>query len=212
MRSVLFVSSAMVGMALAAAAFAQNAEPYSTKASHIEAQSGSVVAPQLPTPPGGENASGRTFLRDAEMALNQNRTEEAHEALERAETAFLDNPRAPVEDNHQAQNSAQQVTEQARQALGRGDIAQAKSLIHQALAQVSSPSSGAAPGGSMATNTGNTMGSSNNFGATAAPVNGSSPRNQSEARGPQTGNAGGASHGPPDLASPTPGAPVGEGQ
>ena len=119
MRSVLLVSSAMVGMALAASAFGQSAEPSSTKASHIEAQSGSVIAPQLPTPPGGENASGRTFLRDAETALNQNRTGEAQEALERAETAFLDNPRAPVENSQQAQNSAQEVTEQAPGAGAR---------------------------------------------------------------------------------------------
>ena len=50
----------------------------------------SPEASHLPAPPGDENASAEQFLRDAQTALRKHHTDEAQEALERAETRFLD--------------------------------------------------------------------------------------------------------------------------
>jgi len=121
-------------------------EPMSTRASNInQADSRSQIAPRLPTPAGGENASPQTYLRDAQRALGQKRTGAAQEALERAETAFLNNPANPAEPGGQVGNPMQQTVEQARQALGRGNTAEARQLVDQALAQGGGDMSGGAP-------------------------------------------------------------------
>ena len=123
-------------------------EPSSTRASNINRRdTRSDIAPRLPTPRGGENASPDTYLRDAQRALSQHRTGAAQEALERAETAFLNNPSNPAEPGGPVSNPQQQATEQARQALGRGDTAGAQQLVNQALSQ--SASGGPSGGGSM---------------------------------------------------------------
>lgn len=113
-------------------------EPFSTQASHIQASRRSTIAPRLPTPPGGENASPDTFLHDAQAALRRHRTGEAQEALERAETALLNDPANPAVPDQPTQNRAQQTAEQARQALGKRDIAEAQRLIDEALPQATS--------------------------------------------------------------------------
>ena len=111
--------------------------PASNNASNINgSDSRSQVAPRLPTPAGGDSASPQAYLRDAQSALSQRRTGAAQEALERAETAFLNNPSNPADPTSgPVGGPMQQTTEQARQALGSGNLAQARQLVDQALAQ-----------------------------------------------------------------------------
>jgi hypothetical protein len=131
MRKTLLTSAALLGLALALPAFAQNtngtgtngtapppsphrlmrsgamnpatgaryghrpgvgvSEPYSARASNIlPADTHSVIAPTLPTPPVGPNAGAEQYLRVAQRALQQHRGGEMQEALERAETRRLD--------------------------------------------------------------------------------------------------------------------------
>lgn len=142
-------------------------EPSSTRASNINRRdTHSDVAPRLPTPRGGENASPDTYLRDAQRALGQHRTGAAQEALERAETAFLNNPSNPAEPGGAVSNPQQQATEQARQALGRGDTAGALQLVNQALSQTAS---GGSPGGG-------SMGGPQGGGSMGGPQGGGAPR------------------------------------
>jgi hypothetical protein len=143
-------------------------EPFSNRASNInQADSRSQIAPRLPSPGGGENATPDAYLRDAQRALSQNRTGAAQEALERAETAYLNNPANPAEPGGQVGSAAQQTVEQARQALGRGDRAQARQLVEQALGQRGGSMGG---GGSMS---GSPMGSSGSMGG-GSPMGGGS--------------------------------------
>ncbi len=106
-------------------------EPASTRASNIDrADTRSQIAPRLPTPQAGENASPESYVSDAQEALRRNRTGEAQEALERAETRVLelhqaDKGRIPMMD----------TLEQARQALGRHDIAGARRILDQSVAE-----------------------------------------------------------------------------
>ena len=65
--------------------------PFSDRASNITPQdTTSVIAPNLPSPPLGANASVRDFLTAARSALVQGRTGEAQQSLEMAETRALD--------------------------------------------------------------------------------------------------------------------------
>ena len=65
--------------------------PMSPQASNIGPQdTRSVIAPSLPMPAIGENATPAQFLNTARDALARGRTGEAQEALERAETRRLD--------------------------------------------------------------------------------------------------------------------------
>jgi hypothetical protein len=65
--------------------------PMSPQASNIAPQdTRSLIAPSLPVPPIGRNATPAQFLGTARDALARGRTGEAQEALERAETRRLD--------------------------------------------------------------------------------------------------------------------------
>jgi hypothetical protein len=203
MRSTLLLSgAALIGLALATPAFAQQSpdentpagtpgnatgtmarpghepgvgvsEPASGRAGHIQGAERSTIAPRLPTPPGGENASAETYLRDAQTALRRHRTGQAQEALERAETAFLNSPANPSAPGQPpATSPAQQTTEQARQALGNRNTSEAERLVDQALSQVAS--NGGRPMGTMGS-TGNTMGTGGEMGAPQPGGGGMSP-------------------------------------
>jgi hypothetical protein len=95
-----------------------------------------LISPHPATTSADENASADQHLRDAQTALSRHRTEEAQEALERAETRALNNaPEGKV-----GQSSTVITIERAREALGhvrylRPDPAQAGQLIGQALFQ-----------------------------------------------------------------------------
>ncbi len=108
--------------------------PASTKASNIDAaDSRSPIAPHFPEPKGGENAGPWNYLHDAEHALAMKHTGEAQQALEMAETRLLDRSTPVGESNQPDQGPLVQQVSQARQALGHGDIAGARSAIQMAL-------------------------------------------------------------------------------
>jgi hypothetical protein len=159
-------------------------EPASTRASNIDsADTRSAIAPRLPTPRGGANATPEQYLRDAQSALAANRTGAAQEALERAETRLLDRSTPAGATDTPAQNPMASTIAQARDALGRHDTAQARELIRQAMTQTSSASD-------MSTGAGGTapMGSRAPMGT--MPANGTMPSSGTGATAPMgTGNS-----------------------
>ncbi|MBN9559169.1 MAG: hypothetical protein J0H14_00370, partial [Alphaproteobacteria bacterium] len=103
-------------------------EPFSRRASNIDrADTRSDIAPRLPAPPVGENASPESYVQAAQQALRRNRTGEAQEALGRAETRVLEMHQAD-----QGRSPMIDTLEQARQALGRRDVAGARRILGQA--------------------------------------------------------------------------------
>lgn len=106
--------------------------PRSDKAGNINAATTkSEIAPNLPAPAGAETV--RDLLLAARSALAGNRTGEAQEALERAETRALDRS-IPVGTEHVPDQSALVSTiGRARQELGNGNPGGAIALIDQAL-------------------------------------------------------------------------------
>jgi hypothetical protein len=111
--------------------------PLSDKASNATSgDTSSVIAPRLPTPSAGEDASPRAFLQSAQRALTLGHTGEAQEALERAESRLLDRTVAPSRAN---QPSAQPVVAQvgdARRALAAGDRATTQRLLTEILSRL----------------------------------------------------------------------------
>ena len=109
-------------------------EPLSRSASNINSyDTRSVIAPALPQPPVGPNASPSAYLQAAQSALAANRTGEAQEALENAETALLDRsvPQGAV--NEPDQSPAVHNVNAALQALAAHDNGQAMALIQQTI-------------------------------------------------------------------------------
>ena len=116
LTAFLIAASLPAGPALAGDA------PQSNAASNIgPADTSSAIAPRLPTPPAGDDATIRQYLLDARQALAEGRTGTAQEALERAETRMLDRA-VPAPRLHQPNRSplVEQVAA-ARQALGTND-------------------------------------------------------------------------------------------
>lgn len=148
MRKTLLLSVMTFGLAAAASAQTATPEirpghvpgvgqslPLSNNASNITpGDTHSVIAPTLPAPAGGENASFTDYLRDAQRSLDERQTGRAEEALERAETAVLQRS-VPVD---QAGNPDQAPTvrqiEAARDALAHHDLNGAKSAVSTLLA------------------------------------------------------------------------------
>ncbi len=146
MRKTLLTSAATLGLALAAPGFAQTtdtgarpghqpgvgmSQPSSTRASNInQSNAHSKVAPRLPHSGLGANASPEEYARAALTALRNNQTGKAQEALEQAETRTLT--------THQAEEGRipmMDMLEQARQAIGRNQIADARRMLEQGLAE-----------------------------------------------------------------------------
>ena len=120
--------------------------PASTKASNISgSDSSSEIAPHFPQPGGGMNAGPWNYLRAADRALAAHRTGEAQQALEMAETRLLDRSTPVGQAGQPSQSPEIMQVNQARQALGAGDIAGARSAIRTALA--SAPHAGRGDGG-----------------------------------------------------------------
>ena len=108
--------------------------PLSGNASNITAgDTRSTIAPTLPTPPGGANASVRTYLTDAQRALSANRTGTAQEALERAETAMLQRSVPVDQANTPDQAPDVMQVKAARDALANHDIASARRAVDAAI-------------------------------------------------------------------------------
>ncbi len=111
------------------------AEPYSPTASNInQADTRSDIAPRLPAPTVGENASPEQFLLAAQEALHMRHSGLAQEALERAETRLLDRATVPSAAGQPDGAPRIAMITQARQALGNGDMVTAERLVAQALA------------------------------------------------------------------------------
>lgn len=81
--------------------------PMGTRASNIDAaDTRSVIAPNLPSPPLDRNASAADFLRAAQTALQANRTGEAQQSLEMAQTRLLDRSVPMGQTNNPSDNPA----------------------------------------------------------------------------------------------------------
>jgi hypothetical protein len=109
--------------------------PLSDKASNITpADTPSTIAPNLPSPAVGENATPRDYLRAARAALVQGKTGEAQQALEMAETRALDRSVPLFQTNTPDANPIVGEITQALNALGAGDRARAVQIIETAMA------------------------------------------------------------------------------
>jgi hypothetical protein len=108
--------------------------PMGSHASNIDASdTRSVIAPNLPSPPLGPNASPADYLRAAQSALQANRTGEAQQSMEMAQTRLLDRSVPMGQTNNPSHNPAVTQVSQALKALAAGDRAQAMQLIPSAI-------------------------------------------------------------------------------
>lgn len=109
--------------------------PTSNRASNIDsADTRSLIAPRLPTPPVGDDATFRAYLSNARQALSSGQTGVAQEALERAETRLLDRSVAPSRASDPIAGPEIQRLGQARHAIAAGDLGGAIGLIDSILA------------------------------------------------------------------------------
>jgi len=114
--------------------------PMSDKAGNITpGDTTSVLAPNLPSPPIGENASSRDYLLAARSALVAGRTGEAQQALEMAETRALDRSVALFQTNVRIRDPLVGEIEAALHALGEGDRMRAVQIIEAALPHANQP-------------------------------------------------------------------------
>lgn len=91
MRTMLLASVAMLCVGGTALAQSADSGPMSTKATHIDkADTGGTIAPRLPSPGLGADATPDQYLMKAKSDTQSGRTGAAQEALERAETRLLD--------------------------------------------------------------------------------------------------------------------------
>ena len=108
--------------------------PMGTRASNIDAaDTRSVIAPNLPSPPLDRNASAADYLRAAQTALQADRTGEAQQSLEMAQTRLLDRSVPMGQTNNPSDNPAVTQVSQALRALAAGDRAQTMQLIQSAI-------------------------------------------------------------------------------
>jgi len=109
-------------------------EPMSMSASNTDAgNTRSTIAPQLPSPHIGPDASPSALLHAARDDLGRHQTGAAQEALERAETRLLDRSTEPGNASMPDSRDAVKLIGQARDALGHHDMSQAMQAIDAAL-------------------------------------------------------------------------------
>jgi hypothetical protein len=110
--------------------------PLSSQASNIDgATTRSPIAPRLPTPTAGDDATIRQYLMNARDALAAGRTGEGQEALERAETRMLDRSVAPEQVRDTIHGPGIEDVSAARRALAGGNVQAALQVIDAALAR-----------------------------------------------------------------------------
>ncbi len=107
--------------------------PRSNQASNIRSSDTRAVAPTLPAPAVGADATARTYLRAARVALVAGRTGEAQQALEMAETRALDRSVPPGQTDTPSGNHLVARIGAARQALGANDRGRALREIDTAI-------------------------------------------------------------------------------
>lgn len=111
--------------------------PMSNKASNIDqADTRSTIAPNLPSPPVGDNANAADYLRAAQSALRAGRTGEAQQSLEMAQTRLLDRSTPQFQTGNPSNNPAVGQISHALKALAAGDRAQCMQLIQAAIPMV----------------------------------------------------------------------------
>ncbi|HEY1935709.1 MAG TPA: hypothetical protein VGG99_27190 [Acetobacteraceae bacterium] len=115
--------------------------PMGNRASNINGQdTRSDIAPNLPSPQLGPDASAMDYLRAAEGSLQAGRTGEAQQSLEMAQTRLLDRSVPQGDTNAPSANPAVEQIQQALQALAAGDRAQSLQLIQAAIPQAQAES------------------------------------------------------------------------
>lgn len=108
--------------------------PLSPNASNIgNGVSTSTIAPTLPEPSVGENATPQQLLLAARAALAAGRTGEAQEAMERAQTRLLDRVTPLFQTDRPSTNPAVTQISVALRALGARDRAGAMRGIDAAI-------------------------------------------------------------------------------
>lgn len=108
--------------------------PLSDKASNITpGDMRSTIAPNLPSPPVGENAPVRDYLMAARAALFAGRTGEAQQSLEMAETRALDRSVPLFQTNVASTAPLVEAIRNALQALSAGDRGRAVQVIEAIL-------------------------------------------------------------------------------
>jgi hypothetical protein len=153
MRTVTIAAAVLLGMS-AAAAFAQPAPglnpatgarpghqpgvgvslPLSNSASNIgSADTRSVIAPTLPQPPVGPNATAIDYLRAARASLAAGQTGATQQSLEMAETRALDRSVPMGQTNVPYADPLVAQIRDARRAMGNGDNGHALQIIDRAL-------------------------------------------------------------------------------
>ncbi len=120
-----------MSLALAIPAMAQSVNAPASNV--VPSDTHSDIAPALPVPPVALNAGPRQYLRAASTALSQNRTGEAQEALERAESRLLDRSTPASDPTLDTAPMIRQI-HAARDALGHGDVSEARQIVDAALA------------------------------------------------------------------------------
>jgi hypothetical protein len=108
--------------------------PMGNTVSNVDRQdTRSAIAPNLPSPQLGPDASPADYLRAAQTALAAGRTGEAQQALEQAQTRLLDRSVAYGQTNMPSDNPAVAQITRALHALAAGDTAQCMQLIQSAI-------------------------------------------------------------------------------
>ncbi len=108
--------------------------PLGNRASNIDAQNTrSEIAPNLPGPLVGPNATPVDYLRAAQGALSAGQTGAAQEALEQAQTRLLDRSVDFGQTNNPSDNPAVAQITQALHALAAGDLGRCMQLVQAAI-------------------------------------------------------------------------------
>ncbi len=109
-------------------------QPSSDRASNIAgAAAAPEVAPSLPVPNVGPNASAQDWLNAARAALALGQTGKAQEAMERAQTRLLDRSVPLFQTRQLSTHPAIPLISEALRALGAGDREGAMRYLDQAL-------------------------------------------------------------------------------
>ncbi len=117
--------------------------PASAHASNInESNTVSPIAPHFASPDIGPGAGPEGYLQAALQALEQNRTGEAQQSLEMAETRLLDRSTPVGTGDRPDQNPRVLAVSQALHALARNDIGGAEAAIHEAMRPAAPPPAG----------------------------------------------------------------------
>jgi hypothetical protein len=112
------------GMSMPMGSTASNINPTDTR---------SEIAPNLPSPAVGDNASAPDYLVAARSALAAGKTGEAQQSLEMAQTRLLDRSVPLFQTNTPSANPVVAQISQALQALAAGDRSSCMQMIDAAI-------------------------------------------------------------------------------